>query len=94
MHLKSMHTSDFRNEKIILIELDVPLETSLRKQGWSEARKNTSLTFMAYVYTLCTTLCFDEALFITWQRSLKKNVGQSKLLFIITRETTGSDNFK
>lgn len=26
---------------------------------------------MAYVYMLCTIPCFDEALFITWQRSLK-----------------------
>lgn len=52
MHLTSKYTSDFRNEKIKLIELDVPLETSLSKQGWSEAGKNTSLTLMAYLHAL------------------------------------------
>lgn len=26
---------------------------------------------MADVYMLCTILCFDEVLFITWQRPLK-----------------------
>ena len=35
--------------------------------------KNDSITFMAYVYMLCTILCFDEALFITWRRPLKES---------------------
>lgn len=63
---------NLKNEWILFIELDVPLETSLWEQGWSVAGKDNSIIFMAYVYTLCTILCFDKALFITWWRPLKE----------------------
>lgn len=49
---------------------------------------------MAYVYMLCTIVHFDEALFITWQRPLKRNLGQKKWIFTITGETTVWDTFK
>lgn len=49
---------------------------------------------MAHVYTLCTIARFDEALFITWQRPLKKILGQKKWIFSMTGETAAWDTFK
>lgn len=56
------------------------------------AGKNNSVTFMAYVYMLCTILCFDEVLFLTWQRPLKGCWPEQADFF--TRKTTLLKTFK